>query len=207
MLDHLTNYLLEYKTVTVPNVGTLHLVQESPRLNIAEKRIDPPFYTVEIKEEEAPSDHQLNYLRSFAVNDALATKLELFGNSLQQKIKDGGFDWKGLGLIKSDTQRLSLDVAALQPIVAEKVIRQDARHTVLVGDREVVSANLSEHNADAFVSKKKRDVSVTVGWILLLLSVLAIALVLYLGKLAANASGSKLPPTGFVRSNQKLLKL
>src|SRR5438309_4207600 len=99
MLEHLTRYLLQYKTVTVPNVGTLHLVQQGPRLSVADKRMEPPFYTVEIGLEKATSDHQLNFLRSLANNDndAMAMKLELFGNSLRQKISNGGFDWKGLG--------------------------------------------------------------------------------------------------------------
>jgi hypothetical protein len=207
MLELLTNYLLQYKTVTVPNVGTLHLVQQAPQLNVADKRLEPPSYIVEIRQEENATDHQLGFLQSFAGkdNDAVATKLELFGASLRQKISNGGFDWQGLGMITSDTQSLLLRLAALQPLSAEKVIRQDAKHTILVGDREVTSDTLSDRNSNVAIPRKKRTVSIFIGWLLLVLALLAIALLLYFGKFNVNAAGSKLPPTGSVSQSTKLL--
>ena len=199
MLNHLTNYLLQYKTVSVPNVGTLCLVHQPARLNVADKLIEPPSYVVEIKSEDDIPDHQLQFLSGLANSekDALKNELRSFGDRVQREINNGGFHWEGLGLIKSDTQTIAVAAPSLQPLVAERVIRQDAKHTVLVGDREVSTAHVTERNADEQTSTKKRDVYVLIGWILLLLSLVAIALLLYLGKFGVNAAGSKLPPTSW----------
>ncbi|GAA4751646.1 hypothetical protein [Flavisolibacter ginsenosidimutans] len=209
MLNYLTNYLLQYKTVSVPGVGTLCLVHQPPRLNVADKLIEPPSYVVEIKNGDEISDHQLLFLSGLAnkEKEAVENELHSFGNTVQQKINSGGFNWEGLGIIKSDTQMLSLAVPALQPLAAERVIRQDAKHTVLVGDREVSSARVFERSTETVVHGKKRAVSIQIGWILLFLSLLVIALLLYLGKFSVNASGSKLPPTGFVFPKAKTVKL
>jgi len=209
MLNYLTKYLLQYKTVSVPGVGTLCLVHQPPRLNVADKLIEPPSYVVEIKNGDDISDHQLLFLSSLANKgkEAVENELNSFGNTVQQKINNGGFNWAGLGLIKNDTRTLPLSVTSLQPLAAERVIRQDAKHTVLIGDREVSSAHIFERSSETVVHEKKRAVSIQIGWILLLLSLLATALLLYLGKFNVNASGSKLPPTGFVFPKAKTVKL
>lgn len=208
MLNHLTNYLLRYKTVSVPGVGTLCLVHRPARLNVADKLIEPPAYVVEIKSGEEISDRQLQFLSGLAnkEKDAVGHELRSFGNAVQQEINNGGFYWEGLGFIKTDTQTIAIAAPSLQPLVAERAIRQNAKHTVLVGDREVSSAHVTERNADEQKSEKKRDRLVLIGWVLLLFSLLAVAFLLYWGKFRVNAAGSKLPSTSWTTPNLPRLK-
>lgn len=198
MLNHLTSYLLQYKKVTVPNVGTLRLVQEPPRLNVADKQLEPPSFVVKMDSEENPSEHQLNFLHlAHKDNDAIATKLQFFGNSVRQKMNEGGFDWEGLGRFTNDSKTISVPIGALAPLPAQKVIRHDAPHNVLVGDKEISSAHVFERNTDFRTTRSKRKVFVRAGWILLLLSLLLILLVLYAGKFRTNAAGSRLSPANW----------
>lgn len=197
MLHPLTNYLLQYKQVCIPHVGTLRLVPHPPTLNVADKILEPPFYTVKIAGDENPSDHQLNYLQN-AAKDGTAVQLSLhyFGNDVKKKMNDGGYDWEGIGTLKNNGEPLRLTTAALQPIKAEKVIRRDAVHNVLVGDKEMTSAQAVEQNTVALRSAKKPSAAVLIGWVLLALAIVAIAVLLYLGGFDAKAAGSKLSPAG-----------
>lgn len=197
MLRHLSHYLLQYGRVCVPHVGTLRLVQRPPALNVADKTIEPPSYVIELQPDESVSDHQLGFLHNAIgkQQDEAERELRLFGTAVQKQIGDGGFQWDGLGRLESKTQILPFHVLAMQPVAAEKIIRQEATHNVLVGDRELTSAQAVERVAQpASPAGKKRTIAIAIGWVLLLLAVLAIAVLLYLGKFTVAAAGSKLSP-------------
>lgn len=196
MLNLLTKYLFQYKSVSIPNVGTFQIVQQPPQLNIADKIILPPSYVVEIRKEGEVTDHQLNFLDAILQRgrEDIHRDLRFFGNKLQEKINGPGFTWDGLGTITRSTQSLPISIGALEPIPAERVLRQDARHKVLVGDQQRLSGGIPE---EVEIAGKKRSIFVVIGWVLLLLSILFIALYLYNGKFRMNATGSTQSPTSF----------
>lgn len=197
VLNHLTRYLFQYKCVSIPNVGTFQIVQQPPQLNVVDKIILPPLYFIEIRKEDEVSDHQLNFLDAILKRgkDEIQRDLQFFGNKLQEKINGPGFTWDGLGTITCSTQSLEISTSALEPIPAERVLRQDARHNVLVGDRQRLSGGSGEAETEA--AEKKRSLFVIIGWVLLLLSILFIVFYLYIGKFRVNAAGSKQSPTSF----------
>ena len=193
MLDLLTKYLLQYRTVTVPQVGTIHLVQQPAQLNIAEKIIYPPSFFAELKKEENVSEHQLHFLNAFLhkENDSVEEQLKQFGDSLYDKINGPGFDWIGLGRFDRSTQSFAIPIEGLHAITAERVIRENPDHQVLVGDRQTSSYQIADEKAGSEFADRGRSVLITVGWILLGLSILAIAFFIYQGKFRVNAAGSK----------------
>lgn len=201
MLNHLTAYLLQHKQVGIPHVGTLRLLQRPPALNVADKVIEPPSCAVEISRTETISEHQWTFLESSTGRnkEAVANDLRSFGDSLWYKMNNGGFDWEGLGTITNEGQPLVFAVAALQPMPAEKVVRPDAAHKILVGDREIQSVQSVAENKETTSAQKRRPLSVMIGWTLLLLSVVAVVLVLYSGKFTVNAAGSRLSPKSWVK--------
>ncbi len=68
--------------------------------------------------------------------------------------------WEGVGVLKKDgTGNVLLESApapafSLQPVPAMKVKRQDAIHTLLVGDRERTSGEMNEWLQEEPVSRK-----------------------------------------------------
>lgn len=198
MLALLTHYLLRYKQLTVPHVGTFRLQLQPAALNVADKQIEPPGYTLQIEAEETVPSHQLRFLSEKLGFSTLETeaRLRLFGERINAQRSASGFEWKGLGTLLADTESLPIALPSLAPVAAEKIIRQDASHAVLVGDRELNSAQLTGDGALRRDDAKRRSVWVVVGWVLLLLAVVFIALWLYFGKFKTDAAGSKLPPLG-----------
>ena len=203
MLQHLTNYLLQYKTVCVPELGTLRLVQKPPCFNVVDKCIEPPVYTIELDANNNLSEHQVVFLSGILNQEKEATAQELrsLGKRLRQQVSDSGFDWEGLGRFTHDTREVVLNTPALERLPVQKVIRQDVGHSVLVGDKEVSSAQVFERVSTPGSATRRRKNTVWIGWVVLAILLVLVFLVLYFGKFRTTAAGSRLPPTGWIHPN------
>lgn len=195
MLPLLTKYLLRYKRVCIPHIGTFEIEQQPPQLAIAEKLITPPLYRTRYVREDAVPDHQFNYIRQAGSGDFETQKQELylFGLQLKSRIKKDPFRWNGFGTLRFasdevvfDPQTIPLDF--LRGVPAHKVIRQNAAHSMLVGDRQTNTRHMSEE----LTREEKADpLPLLLGWILLVLSLLAIAYLLYSGEFHGAAAGMR----------------
>lgn len=194
VLNYLTAYLIQQKKLSIPGVGTLRLVQHPAQLNVAEKRIEPPSFSVEVGAEEEVSIHQLNFLNNTLgqKDEGSLQSLQSFGRAMHRQMNEGGFEWERIGTFSATLPAVS--VAALEPVYAEKVIRQDVSHTMLVGERELTSAQVADLKTKD-KSGRKFVLSISIGWLLLLLSLVGIAFLLYSGRFKTSAAGSKLPAT------------
>lgn len=185
--------------MSIPSVGTITLEQQPASLNVVDKMMLPPSYKVSIRQEESIPDHQVVYL-SVALQEErgeVLQRLNNLGQQLHDRIKSGGFYWKGIGLLSTDPGPMPLSLPALDPVPAERVVRQDASHSVLVGDQQLTSTQLTGVKEEvAEVAEKERSIFVIIGWILLVLSVLYIVFVLYQGKFRVGSTGSRQAPTG-----------
>jgi hypothetical protein len=202
VFNQLTKYLLQYKRVSIPNVGTILLVQQPPQLDVADKTIQPPTYTAELRDDETVSEHQLNFLSAIMrqEKESIHHSLNSLGLWLREKVRGNGFEWKGIGIIRAPGHPLSLPVGILETIPAQRVLRQDAEHSVLVGDQQLTSTQIAGRKAEEETARgTKRSIFVIVGWILLALSILYIIFVLYQGRFRIGATGSKASPTGYQR--------
>ena len=201
VFKQLTNYLLQYRQVSIPSVGTIRLVQQPAQLDVASKIITPPSYTTAINNDETVSDHQLMFLSAALQEekDHVLKRLSALGQNLQSNMQESGFNWKGIGWIGTSGEAEAVHPAILQPVRAERVMRPDAEHSVLVGDQELTSRHLADRKeAGEVVPEKKRSVLMTVGWILLALAILFIVFMLYQGKFRIGATGSRQSPTSYV---------
>ncbi len=200
VLHLLTNYLWQYKSVSIPGVGTIFIHCQPSQVNVVDKLIVPPSYVAELQAKADVTEHQLYFLKRHLQKEKeeIVHDLRFFGDALQEKINGPGFEWQGLGFINRSTQTLPLHLGCLQPVPAAKVVRADAQHAVLVGDHQVIgSASLTGSEERVETIEKKKPVLILVGWILLLLSLLVIAFILYTGKFRVNAAGSKLAPSAY----------
>lgn len=199
VFNQLTKYLLQYKRVSIPSVGTIQLVQQPSQLNVADKLLLPPTYTVGLKDEETVPDHQLNFLAAALKEEkeSILYSLQELGSWLQEKVRGEGFDWKGIGTIRQNGPAVLIPVDGLGEVPAERVIRQDAEHQVLVGDQHLTSTQITgRKEVEEVVTGSKRSIFMIIGWIVLILSILYIIFVLYQGGFRVGATGSKAAPTG-----------
>jgi hypothetical protein len=77
-------------------------------------------------------------------------------------------------------------LGSLPPVTAEKVIRQNVQHSMLVGDREMNSQQVNEVLARV---EYKRPWFITLGWILLIVAVVAILIYLYMHDFQTSSTG------------------
>ena len=187
-------------------MGTIQLVQQPPQLNVADKIIQPPSYAAELKDDETVSEHQLNFLSAALQQEreSIHHSLNDLGLRLKEKVQGEGFNWNGIGTIRSSGGVVSVPVDGLEPLPAERVLRQDAEHTVLVGDHEMTSTQIAGMREGEAAGKRKRSIWMIIGWIVLIISILAIVFVLYQGKFRIGATGSKQSPTGYLQLDQTL---
>jgi hypothetical protein len=194
VLNHLTKYLLQYRRVSIPSVGTIQLLHQPAQLNVAEKILLPPSYATQITSDETVPDHQLAFLAACVAKEKaeVLDLLQLFGAQLKTSIKGAGFNWTGIGLIRYTNEPLPVSMPAPEPVTATRVIRQDAPHNVLVGDQQMTSTQITEQRADDLtVVKARPSLVIIIGWIVLVLSILFIVFILYRGKFRVGATGSK----------------
>jgi hypothetical protein len=202
VFNQLTTYLLQYKRVSIPSVGTILLIQHPPQLDIANKQILPPGYTAELRDGESISEHQLNFLAARLNQEKEKVRQLLAENGLwlKEKINSEGFEWKGIGLIRQPGETTAVPLTALTAVPAERVLREGATHNLLVGDQQMTSTEMTNRQAeDSKVVEKERSLFMIIGWIILLLAIFYIVFVLYQGKFRIGASGAKQSPTSFVK--------
>jgi hypothetical protein len=201
VLPLLTKYLIQYKRVCIPYIGTFEIVQQSPRLNIADKLFTPPGFTTLYRRQDAVSDHQFHYIAiaSKEEKEKLQEELSLFGQKLQQKIQHTPFSWKGFGTLSYSANELvfepqEMQLESLQRVPADKVIRKNEAHQMLVGDREMNSHEAAE---GIHTRRVTYPVYLILGWVILLLAIATIAYFLYLNRFEPSGAGLKLPLKGF----------
>ncbi len=178
MLSSLSSYLVQHKKVHIPHIGTFELLYKPAVLQFADRLIYPPSTEVLFLSEGNASKEQVHYLGSLLHLDErdAEEKLRHFGAHLKRRIEDTAFEWKGFGklaLVDGAIVFESTPSNALKPVAAHKIIRENAHHDVLVGERELHSSDVSYINES---TKPGRSYATLAGWILLLL---ALAFVIY----------------------------
>ena len=195
MLSLLTKYLLQYRRLSIPNVGTFELVQQSPQFNVVDKLMLPPAYRLSWSENDSLPEHQLSYLAYSAQADREKVKadLEQFGRRLKTKVEKGVFTWNGIGTLRKDNSVVGIEnellkIDGLEAVAAHKVMREHAEHSVLVGDRQMTSHQV----AHRLNSRKGKSYVVLIGWILFLLTLIAIVFLLYKNGFNPLSSGLRM---------------
>ena len=183
MYDELYQYLILYKQLNVPGVGTFLLERKPADIDFANKVINPPTYTVALHHgNETIPARQFNWLAG-ALNvpegDAI-DRFNDFTNNLKSEILAGKrLQWEGLGVLSKGLageirfEATLRDSPAGEPIPAVKVLRENAGHTVRVGEDEKTSEEMIEWLNPA---QKKRSYE---GIVTLIVAILALILLVW----------------------------
>jgi hypothetical protein len=195
VLTLLTKYLLRYRKVCIPNVGTFEIVLQSSQLNVADKCISSPVYITKHRKEEIVPDHQFHFFTNEGMQkDSFMQDFFLFGERMKRRIQNSPFYWKGFGTLRRTSETIifvpaPIDIYSLKPVTADKVMRGTSEHNMLVGDKEMTFQEATDVLQQP--AEIKRTYPLWIGWVLLALAVIAIIIILYQGDFQPAASGMK----------------
>ena len=158
MYNILNNYLFLNKSIPVPGLGTIYMESLPATIDASTRSILPPVYHIRFdKFSDSPEKNLFSYLSSQQnISDYEALRqYNDFAYSLRDRLNYfREAPWEGLGaLIKDDMGEIHFESTIanpffLQAVPAEKVVHANAKHMLLVGDRERSSREMSDWFAE-----------------------------------------------------------
>jgi hypothetical protein len=155
MISILTNYLVQHKSVSIPGLGTIYIERTPAQSDFVNRQILPPSYHYRFdKYFDTPDRDFFNFLAAHkGIADFEAIKLYNewaleFKNSIRNQ---NSVEWENVGTLSQDVtgeivfEPKSSILTFQQPVPAERVLRTDARHTMLVGDKERTNVEMTEY--------------------------------------------------------------
>jgi hypothetical protein len=154
MIAILNSYLIQHKSICIPGLGTIYL-ERIPAINdFSNRQMLPPSYKYRFdKYFDAPDKEFFSFLASnqnMAEYEAIKMYNE-FAYDLRDRIrKEERFEWPQVGMLMRDAtgeiqfKSEMIQPGFVQPVAAIRVIRQDARHAILVGDQELTTDHMTE---------------------------------------------------------------
>ncbi len=158
MYTILNRYLFLHKSIPVPGLGTICMESQAANIDASTRSIQPPVYKFRFdKFSDSPDKDLFNYLsaqQNISDYEALRQYND-FAYSLRDRLNYfREAPWEGLGILKKDDmgeihfETSIVNPFFLQPVPAEKVVRANAKHMLLVGDRERSNSEMSNWFAE-----------------------------------------------------------
>jgi hypothetical protein len=178
----LNRYLFLNKSIPVPGLGTIGMESQPATIDASTRSILPPAYRFRFdKFFDSPDKDLFTYLsaqQNISDYEALRQYND-FAFSLRDRLNYfREAPWEGLGILKKDdTGDIHFETSIsnpffLQPVPAEKVVRANAKHMMLVGDRERSNSEMSDWFAEEPVHGNR------LWWLVALIGGIAAALVI-----------------------------
>ena len=187
--------MLQYNRVCIPHIGSFEIIQQPPQLSIGEKICSAPFFTTKYLKQDAVPEHQFNFFAGFVHEEKEKLRQDLFsfGENLKTRIQKDPFQWNGFGILSFSSDEIvfepiQIKLNSLITLPAEKIMRENVQHSMLVGDQQMTSQQVNE-----VLNKPthKKSLVLTIGWILLIVAFIVIIILFYFGKFQTTASGLK----------------
>ncbi len=147
-------FFIQNKSVSLPGIGTFSLQRISAQSDFATRKIVPPNYTISFNNAtDSPSREMFNYIsQKKNISDWEAVRMvNEFSVELHSKLKKGEkVEWPGVGVLESGSAGQMLfepervKYAFLPAVNAERVIRKENDHAVLVGEQEMHKSDMQE---------------------------------------------------------------
>jgi hypothetical protein len=159
MYGELYQYFIQYKQLNVPGIGIFILERKPATTDFPNRMIHPPAFTISLHHgTSVPPRNFFTWLsQALQVNDRDAViRFNDFAFEMKKRINAGDkIKWDGVGTLSSGLageirfESALKDVSTEMPVKAEKVIRENAEHTVRVGEDEKTSAEMIEYLSQA----------------------------------------------------------
>lgn len=153
MWNLITSYLIQSGECVLPGIGTFTLINTPASLDVANKEILPPYTEYRFTDRTGqPAEGLIRYI-------ALKKDLDLPQAEKQIKevcsdIKDKIFSGEkvllnSIGVLYKDHAgninfEKELDIPALEPVPALRVVHKEVKHAMIVGDKETDSSKMNE---------------------------------------------------------------
>lgn len=138
----LTDYILQYRRLSIPSIGRFELKAQPAVLVFAEKELHPPKYEIVFTDKDEIDQALVEYIgqRQHLDRQTAEDRLKQMGQKLKDHLAEGTLNWAGFGELSRRSGQVffnpALSYPAATPVQAEKVFRENVAHTVLVGDKE-----------------------------------------------------------------------
>ncbi len=182
MYTILNRYLFLHKSIPIPGLGTICMESQAATIDASTRTIHPPVYRFRFdKFSDSPDKDLFAYLSAQQkISDYEALRqYNDFAYSLRDRLNYfREAPWEGLGVLKKDDvgdihfESSILNPSFLQPVPAEKVVRTNAKHMLLVGDRERSSREMSDWFAEEPIHGNR------LWWLVALVGGIAAALII-----------------------------
>ncbi len=182
MYTILNRYLFLHKSIPIPGLGTICMESQAASIDASTRTIHPPVYRFRFdKFSDSPDKDLFAYLSAQQkISDYEALRqYNDFAYSLRDRLNYfREAPWEGLGILKKDDmgdihfESSILNPSFLQPVPAEKVVRTNAKHMLLVGDRERSSREMSDWFAEEPIHGNR------LWWLVALIGGIAAALII-----------------------------
>lgn len=188
MQKQIASLLFQNKTCPLPGIGTLSIINSAAEADFTNKMFTAPRPVIHFVSNESDPSVLLDYLAVSTEQhrDDVTKSLEIFCEDLKKqavtKLESiGSFlvnDAGNISFVPED-----LPETFLQPVYAERVIRPDEEHNILVGDKETTNTVMTGYFNETPAVKE--------GWWIwaVILGVLCLlALFIYFTQLNGNSS-------------------
>jgi hypothetical protein len=154
MYGELYQYLILHKQLHLPGIGTFAVEKKPADFDVAAQVINPPAFTIALQPDHTtPAKSFFNWLGArlgITERDAVI-RFNDFLFDLKRQLSSGNkLQWSGVGtLSKGLNGDIKLEFgpsnySPAAPVHAAKVLRQNAEHTVRVGEQEKTSVQMKE---------------------------------------------------------------
>lgn len=149
----ITEYLFGQKHCVLPGLGVLRISEKQAALLTPEKKIMAPVPFIEFYQKEEEARGMIRFVAAahhLSEHHALSA-LTSFAQEVMQMPKGGEKRINGVGrFIMIGQGEVGFEQETLHPVFlpsvnAERVIRKDIAHQMLVGDRETTTVAMNEH--------------------------------------------------------------
>lgn len=174
-------FFLQHKHLSVPGLGSLHLVRKPATHDIASRQLLAPAYSIHFDEHnDSPSRELFGYVsKKLNLPEWEAIGLvNQFAMELKETLRTGKhYHWEGIGDLETIPggqvilKAANVDLSFMPHVSSNRVIRKEVAHTVLVGERERSSGDAQQWLEEDVVVDKA-------GWWVAAVIIAAIALIM-----------------------------
>lgn len=199
MFSALYQYLILHKQVSLPGVGTFSIQRQPAQSEFANKSFAAPVYSVLFdRTTQTPAKSLFAWLAAcLNISDREAIiRFNDFVFDIKKRISAGEkINWKGVGVLQNQYNGeikfdgISKELVFEKPVATEKVIRENAEHTMLVGEQEKTSVEMTELLKPVTYKKD-------IWWVYAM--AVAVLLVIFIGWYLSE-NGLKTSSTGYQR--------
>ena len=165
MIDILNSYLVLHKSISIPGLGTIYVERVPANSDFVNRQILPPGYQFRFdKYFDAPDKEFFSFLATEKhIADFEAIRLyNEWAYDFRNRLKgEQPVEWKGVGQLHQDSNgeihfepQKSYRIP-LRPVPATRVVRTNAVHSMLVGDKETTTLAMSEMLTEEISGKKR----------------------------------------------------